>query len=45
MFLKFLSNEEIKEKDAMSRHTAPVAKHSCRFHSRRPQPAQLGADL
>ena len=40
MFLKFLSYEEIKEKDAMIRHTAPVAKHSCRFHSRRSHPAQ-----
>ena len=40
MFLKFLSYEEIKEKDAMIRHTAPVAKHYCRFHSRRSHPAQ-----
>ena len=40
MFLKFLSYEEIKEKDAMIRHTAPVAKHSCRFQSRRSHPAQ-----
>ena len=45
MFLKLLSYEEIKEKDAMIRHTAPVAKYSCRFHSWRSHPAKPGVDL